>query len=382
MSAVVILRATGPGVAVLSGDLVMPLRGNWFAHLVTGAGAGAPVEGERVTIFVAANPARRIPEARFVGTVRRAGKWGGQHEIVIVGGAGGLTTELAGDDLVGHAKAVPLEVVADRIASTAGEVLDDTVLDNLKNYAVPRWTRARGPAGSALSVMVDEFGLSWRVLDTGAVWLGLETWPELKPAALGYELEEQPDDGTIRAASGGATLRPGIVVLGRRVTRVRYDFGGEVVAELLTAVSGERAFIDRPLVYREQHAATVVDVHDDDSVDLTLDTDILPGLQNVRLRAGMPGARLVSAVGDRVRVRFDGASPQEPCAAAFDQDSTATKGVARVGDLINVGTLSVAMAGPDPVFTYTPPGLPPEAPSSTITLFGFVTSGSDEVFLR
>ncbi|HEV8462078.1 MAG TPA: hypothetical protein VGQ38_15365 [Gaiellaceae bacterium] len=378
MAAVTLSKVGGATVAVLGGDLVMGLRGNWIAHVQTGSAPG-PAEGDAVVIAVAANPARKVAAASFSGTVRRAGAWAGEHELVIVGGAGHLLDEIPGDDHVGSAAPVPLELVAERICRAAGEVLDASVPANLANYAVPRWTRAKGTPASAFNLLVQEFGLSWRVLDTGAIWVGLETWTALDARAVGYELEELPDDGTIRCASGGATLRPGVTVLGRRVTRVRYEFAGEVTAELLTSVSGDVPDVDAPLVYREQHGATVVDLNDDDTVDLDTDTDALPGLQDVPIRVGIPGARVLPQTGDRVRVAFDEASPQSPVARDFDQDPAAARGVARVGDQVVIGTLEISggLLTFTPAFSDTPIG-----PASSVTLTGAILSGSDEVIIR
>jgi hypothetical protein len=383
MATVVIIPSAGPPVAVLSGDLVLPIRGNWVAHLETGAGT-SPAEGDRVAILVAGDKARRTPDATFVGTVRRSRPWAGRHELVVVGGAGGLADPIAADDHhAGPSHTVPAELILARVCRLAGEAVSASAQAALEPFGVTRWTRARGPATEALSVLADALGLGWRVLDDGTVWMGPETWPEVAPSAIGYELAELQDDGTIRTASGGATLRPGTTVLGRRVVRVRYDFRGLVEAELLTSVSGEAGETLAPAVYREIGAAEVVKQHPDGTLDLVPDGTVLPGMHRVAYRVGMPGARYEIDDGERVRLAFEGGSPTAPVALLFEPDEDgATKAVARFGDPVAIGQLSVSMVGGDPKLTWTPALGAPVGPADSVTIDGFIGGGSDEVFLR
>jgi len=93
--------------------------------------------------------------------------------------------------------------------------------------------------------------------------------------------------------------------------------------------------------------------------DMKKDRPAIIGFQPLRLTAGKPTETRI----DATTIKLAGTGPA----------------VARVGDTAGGGVLAVAMVGPAPMFTYTPPGGTPGIPSATVTLSSVITSGSSKV---
>jgi len=94
----------------------------------------------------------------------------------------------------------------------------------------------------------------------------------------------------------------------------------------------------------------------------------------VPIRPGIPGAVVVPVVGSACGVTFQDASPGLPVAIRFDAttssgSSTTAGAVARVGDLVAIGTTVLASPGGAPALTATGGAVwyPPGTPDATIT---------------
>lgn len=392
----VVLQTPGGLVDVEGGDLSMPLRGNWILHHETGQDAVAPPgvpplppAGTKVVLQVAQKSG---PPVTFSGTVRRSGPWAGSSSLVVVGGAGGLLLSPGGEGLppksyLGSPAPVPaLQVLADILAA-CGETLDPSVPALLAPLSVPRWTRAGGyDATVALGLLAQAIGCGWRVLDSGRVWMGPETWPRLDSSTLSYQLDDDTDELLISCSPDAPTLRPGTLLSGqgfavpRQLTQVRYTFGEQSVAAELRYTQEERSdfaaaltTILPPLVYREAHGATVDAQRADGTLDLTLDDPRIGMLPGVPFRAGIVGCALKVGNGERVRVTFEQGDPSLPFAFGFGQAVNATQGIARVGDTVNGGVLAIWTTGTGTSFWlkfFT--GLPPGG-SYNVNEFEFLT---------
>jgi hypothetical protein len=241
---------------------------------------------------------------------------------------------------------------------------------------------------TTLGLVADAFGLGWRVLADGSVWLGVETWPEAAPADYAFQADQDPDARTISVAPNRATLAPGMTVLGQRIVRVTYTVGGNALrAKLLYGDTDRDEFaavvrsVLPPDVYAGTFGATVVVQHDDDSIDVTVDDRRIPELRRIAFRPGLVGARVLLASGTRVRVAFESSSPRGAFAMAPDADPAASRGVARVGDDVLVGTLSVSMVGGVPMLTFATL-FGTTGPAASVAITGAILTGSDEVKLR
>jgi len=97
--------------------------------------------------------------------------------------------------------------------------------------------------------------------------------------------------------------------------------------------------------YHAQYAAVVQRQHDDDTLDLLPDDEIIrgTGLSRVPIRYGLPGVRVRVAVGARVLLAFEGGSPAKPRAVLWESGAIeeilfdgGSSPLARVGDVVTV----------------------------------------------
>ena len=160
-----------------------------------------------------------------------------------------------------------------------------------------------------------------------------------------------------------------------------------------------------PPIYQRTYDATVVLQHADGTVDLRVDDEQIREARRVPLRVGLPGARVVLNLAGqqpvRVRLAFEGGRPEGRYAFTFDQTLEAARGIARLRDQVDGGTLTIgslpppAPPGTGLLITYTPAGeLVPTviatltgtlaiAPDPTvIALAGLITTASQETKLR
>lgn len=390
MSSALELQTTTGIVDILEGDIAMPARGPWLAHLIVDADTAESAVAPSGAVSIVMHAETGGPSAvTFAGTVRRGNPWQGRCPLVVVGGAGGLRTELPSRDHLPGPTTVDALLVAQGIASACGEELDASVSDALTGLTLDRWVRLRMTAARALSVLADSLGLQWRVLSSGKLWIGRETWPTVGDAAVGLEIDEDADDGMIVAAPDTAAIRPGTTVLGRRIERVTYRLEAGTRAELLFAITGEASEPLEPIVYREAHGAKIIKQNDDGTLEIVADDPRLGGLSSVPIRSGIPGAKLtldaakINAGTERVRLAFEGGSPSKPYAFGFDEDRlTDTYGVVRVGDAGDAGQLAGTCAVGPVTFVYLPPGAPPSADPLSVALSTKALGGSSEIKIR
>lgn len=160
---------------------------------------------------------------RFVGTVRRSGLRDGGRRIQLVGGAGGLRTQVAAQGY----RNVPVSLVLSDILKQAGEKLSTTCNRTLLATVLPHWGVVRSPAGQALGHVLQHVGASWRVLLDGTLWLGVESWPF---ASVEHEVEdEDPLADGVTIVADSPTLAPGQTFLGRGVGYVEHTLTADSV---------------------------------------------------------------------------------------------------------------------------------------------------------
>ena len=158
------------------------------------------------------------------------GLWRGR----IVGGAGGLRGELPA---TAYRLATLADVLADVLAAT-GETLAADAGD--LTTSAPLYHRARGTGAQAVAELARVLGYTWRVRADGALWLGVETWPDV---ALGDVtlIDRDPVRAIYTLGGDILALVPGQVVLVReeaadvvvRVGDVRHVVEPEAVTATL-----------------------------------------------------------------------------------------------------------------------------------------------------
>ncbi len=374
MSSVRLTTSAGD-LPVLSGGLVMPLRGNWTAtvalHSPTAPAAGSPAS----IVFVRESGAEDV----FAGTVRRSGIAAGSvaASVTIVGGAGQLLADLPPRDHRPGVTEIPAGLVASGIAADAGEQLAAGVEAALDGRTVHRWTRIAMPARDALDLLADTLGWGWRVLADGTIWAGPETWTALDVTKY---LSAVPDEAGAVYSCDGAPLRPGVTLAtpegDRRVVEVAYSVQpGATRVNVRAAVPGDPPPVrgSREL-YLASYAAKVAEQDADGTLRLTCDDPRLPDLRGVPFRLGIPGAAVTLPVGARVRARFESGDPRGAYACDVDQDASATHAMALVGDTVNGGTLTglADLTTGIVTFVFAPPVGPPTT-GSGVALSGTIS---------
>jgi hypothetical protein len=353
----------------------MPREGAWTAHLELG-------QEQAPTGAVVLELGREggAPVA-FAGTVDHADTWQGRQKLFVIGGAGGFgittATHLNEREWIAKAKAVP---AGELVAATLGpEQLAPGVLAALAGRGLARWMRPDGAElGWALSRLVRALGLTWRVLDSGLVWIGEESWPVVADAAASF-LEDRDGDLLVdQVAPSAATLRPGTVVLGRRIERVTYTIGEGAPRAKLLARSDVGDFaaavrrVSRPDVFALLYDAEVRAQGDDGLLDLAVDDTAIRELRRVPWRS-FTGARETIPKGARVLVAFLGGREDRPVAFGQAQDPAADDPLALVGDDVEIGWISGAISGPSVILSFLPgpgPSLDPGAVSISGTIKG------------
>ena len=419
-----VLNTSVGAIEVIAASLFLPLIGAPLYYLDLDADE-APAG--RCELAFATGPS-------FVGTVARATPFEGRVEVVMVGGAGGLglepelAVEVGGAGYTGTPIVVDAELVVGDILKLTGEGISPSAVETLAGLSLPRWHRVAGLAAHALGYLAQAWGVSWRILPDGTVWLGAETWPEHLDADNAIVQADCADTSSLVAALDvdRPDILPGQSLVGRRVERVVYSLtdtslraevtyqakeGVSPISGALRAAVGPSA-----TVYASAHVCRVVQQRDDDTLDLLADTAALgsTGINRVPIRLGLATARQILEVNASVVLRFASSStfplgdPRLPYAEAFPSDVDADRPIARRGDRVKVATISYTAGlspdidpkplintiiqlhaspygGPDPapiVISFHGVVLSGWPPAVPLPVYAWIDTGSPEVMLR
>lgn len=318
-------HTTLSGFEVLDGHVSLPRHGVWHADLVLD-----DTEGQTLPTAVTLQVGDSLS---LVGTVVRGGEWQGRRSVRVVGGAGGLSTELTGRWYAGAPFRLPIRDTLEE----AGEKLSTTSSDDVLDVtATPGWSRTGGPACDALHRLVGDAGATWRVLPDGTVWVGTETWPNASPIDDNVITADAPTSGRLSFATERPTLLPGQTLNGRRVSyvelaitsdRIRVEAWIEVDGATVTdrIKRGLRAIIDSVvgprLDYLAAYPARVVNQLADGRVECVTDDARIGSIGPMPIRLGIPGASVRVEPGARAYVSFDGGNPKAPFLASFEAGS-------------------------------------------------------------
>jgi hypothetical protein len=211
---------TANGHAVAECRLAFPRVGVWHGDIIL----------EDAETLAGAVEIELGQGSSFVGFARRSGAQETVGLARVVGGAGGLPKETTPK----HYRNAQVRLPVTDILTAAGEVLAESSTD-LTTF-LSHWVVEKTTCGRALGAILDRFGLAWRVLADGKVWVGQETWP-----ALSLETEALRTDILGRRVVLGEPVEglvPGVAVGGQRVSYVEHRFSA---AELRTVVHFEGA---------------------------------------------------------------------------------------------------------------------------------------------
>lgn len=307
--------ATANGSTLLSASISMPAVGAWHTEIVVDS---ASALSGAVTLD--------IDGVQFSGTVIRGGTNGGRSLAKLVGGNGGLSTELPVRNYVAPAT---LALVIGDILREAGETLSTTADAALLATVLTRWERSAGPASHSLVALLDAIGATWRVLADGTVWIGTQSWPtqEIEHALI----DEDWSSGILLIAPLKPELRPAVTFRGQRLDEVAHNFmpeGLRTEARLVSLNSMLNRFLGhlrRQIDYSRSYAARVVNQNADGTLQVLPDDAKFKGagLDRAPMRFGIPGVTVMILPGARCWVAFEGGDPALPYVHSFEQGSAA-----------------------------------------------------------
>lgn len=342
------------------------LRGAWVATVEIGW-AEAPPDGDPCSLRFTRDGDGG--EDAWTGTVLRSRvvTESERLSVTVMGGAGGLLSpSLAPRYTTAGATQVTAGLVAAGIAEDAGETLAEGVEAELDDYSLASWQRMGGPAIDAIDTLAGVLGLGWRVLPSGEVWIGAETWPEVGTETLerAYFETGAPEDGSVTYATDATPFAAGESVDGAQAVEVcyRYDAmqedrsAGALRAEVRTALPGDPVYAPDLHLYRAVYAGTVQAESTDGTLQVKCDDARMgDGLRGVPARTNWPGCKVTIPEGTRVRLAFESGLPSGCFALpAVDQDLGAELAFALVQDDTEIGYLSATAAGNPVTFALSP----------------------------
>lgn len=308
------------GQAVLDLPLCLPLIGAWHADLrvdapdtITGA----------VTIS--------IDDDRLVlkGTASRTGAFAGTSYVRVVGGAGGLGKTARPR----HYNQTSVRIVLGDLLADAGESLSPAASSSILGHRLEAWTTAALPVGMLISRLMTTAapGASWRILPSGQLWIGAETWPDSGLAVDTYQItDENPAVGEAILAPDSPLLLPGTTLAGRRVSYIQHHVNdGGVVSQIWfdsqdrvkAALAAAVKTVLPPLEYFPRYWARVI-AQSGGTVDVQIENPtiaaILPSMSRVPLAMPAAGASVQMAATGRVLVGWSGGDPSKPYAGEPD----------------------------------------------------------------
>jgi hypothetical protein len=194
---------TCAGADVLHGRVHLPGRRAWFASLVLDT--ATPPSG---SVTIAADGGFSLK-----GTiVPDSGVFLEASHVSVVGGAGGLSKIISPAAYERAQLRDPLNA----IMNDSGESLSSTVAASITGLQLDKWTLVASTAAQALDELcgiASTLGgqpVTWRVLDDGTVWLGVESWPASKLSSNDDVLEFFPSEGRYVIGAATPSILPGV----------------------------------------------------------------------------------------------------------------------------------------------------------------------------
>jgi hypothetical protein len=208
------MEASLNSLPVIAGSLVLPRIGVWIAEIELATDEASDVEAGKVASL-------SLGGTTLTGTIYRGGVNGGKARALVLGGGSRLGRGLSSK----FYDQPTIKILMLDICNETSEALDGSSDAGTLAFQVPRWHRGKESAGTCIARVVEQAGASWRVLSTGAIWVGPEGWP----AYAGATLLQSEDHSRASAELIADTpdVRPGQLFEGRKVGRVRYQFSAD-----------------------------------------------------------------------------------------------------------------------------------------------------------
>ena len=333
------------GVPLQHGTLTMPRRGVWHLEGVIDDDSGFD-PGTLANVEIEGG-------ATLFGVVRRGGVALEISEVQIVGGAGGLSNEIPS---AGYNSATARIIIQD-ILTACGESLATSSDAAITSTQLAQWSRARGAAGAALDDITNAIGMTWRVLDDGTVWVGVDAWTT-QPLAADAEIVDSIVSLSQRVyADETLSLRPGRTVEGIRVEHVIHriapeafrtdvfaprESSSEDTSPLRAALASFITRVMRRTDYHALYPARVVSQGVDDTIDVRMDDSKMPALSKVPIRTFAPEVVIKVTPGARVLIGFEAGDPRLPYASLWQSGAVVSVALAGNSDAAALAALVLA----------------------------------------
>jgi hypothetical protein len=300
-----------------------------------------------------------VADIQLTATVVAGGAANGRSSFRLVGGHGGWRSVVPAKGYYDSA-GVSVAALITELASTVGEEVADIPIGRVSEH----YARCSVRASQILSILAPN---AWHVGLDGVTRFGSRAVVQLDRTDTRVEIFRAQARVDL-AVESLADLIPGCVIDGLAVTDVEYEltasrliarcFGGSKVSRDTSSLVGLLDALDPNRVYRCAYNYRVVSCANDRvSVQPVRSSSGMPDLEDVPVRLA-PGLRAKNILGSLVTVVFLDSDPSQPVvisgdgadAVGWDSTetllsadllrlgaSTATLGVARVGDAVQAG---------------------------------------------
>ena len=163
----------------------------------------------------------KIGKTNWYGKVLESAVYGGMVRLKVSGSKNGMS----GIVQAKHYKSLKLNILCTQILNEMGERMATTVNLNDLSFEPAHYVRFSGGCAATLNQVCTRFGLNWRTLPNGTVWIGKETWPTLDVKSLtNYVLMDEDSSNLNREyAIDDPVIIPGNKVDNLNVMSVIYD---------------------------------------------------------------------------------------------------------------------------------------------------------------
>lgn len=190
------------GFALLSAEIEEPRVGRWMARITADVEENEVIgdPGDAITLDF------EDGTVTYVGTILRGAVFAGVYSGTVIGGAGGLATDVPSKSYIG----VPMAIILEDLMVLTGETLDSTTDADVKSLTLQHWNRTSGQAQNALDAIREAASADWRMFRSGTLWFGTDTFPEST-----FDFTEEDRDPSfaeriIAPESGAPELSPGV----------------------------------------------------------------------------------------------------------------------------------------------------------------------------
>jgi len=267
------------------------------------------------------------------------------YDTLVVGGAGGLSTQLEPTQFVSPFMS---DVISSALLGT-GEVLSSDTSTALLQTQIASWRRPARTLGRELDAICEALGAdtTWRVLSDGTLWVGNEPETPIPADVQDYDVMSwDASQGMTVIASEDPTVLPGQswseVVAGIVGTVIHNVTADATRTELYVSDPGDREVgsFDSLLPQPDMLAFyqyKVLSQNGDGTLELRTLDQRLPDLSRCPVRYGIPGTSGTIPAGCFVVVGFAGGNSQDPYVASWSS-GMATNLAIQVGTLLELGS--------------------------------------------